>query len=87
MGKNWAKHWVFIFFEAVINLFIILDIFFKIKLVGCRDFFRDINNLIDFILGIVILFLFSYCFILQTLTEKYVDEVLETILYVIWFIW
>lgn len=63
MGKNWAKTWVFILFEALINIFIVFDIVFKLQLVGCREFFKELNNLIDFVLGIIILALFSYCFL------------------------
>ena len=36
IGRKWAKHWVFIVFEATINIFIVFDIVFKLKLVGCK---------------------------------------------------
>ena len=31
-GKTWAHHWLFILFECIINLFIVVDIAFKMKL-------------------------------------------------------
>ena len=94
-GKTWAHHWLFIVFECIINLYIIIDLAFKIKLLvssnsltlqGCRGFFRDCNNTIDFMLGIIIVSLFAYFFSLSSMTSRYIDEIRELIFY-IWFIW
>ena len=89
MGKEWSKNWLFILFECCVNLFVILDIVFKLKLLGCRNYFADCNNTIDFILGVIILTVFIAFQFLQTFKRpyRYFDELLEEILYVIWFIW
>jgi len=57
------------------------------SLVGCGEFFKDWSNTVDFILCILILGFWIYCFILTSISELYIDEVVETTFYVIWFIW
>lgn len=87
VGKQFSKHWLFIFFEMVINIFIVLDIAFKMKLVGVKQFFQDWNNCIDFGLGVVIVIVFCIFFYFKKLQYRYYDEVFEEVLIVIWFIW
>jgi len=57
------------------------------SLVGCKEFFKDWSNTVDFVLCVLILAFWIYCFILTKTLELYIDEVIETTFYVIWFIW
>lgn len=66
MGKKWSGHWLFVCFELIINFFIVLDIAFKMKLLGIKQFFADCNNLIDFVLGTTILVCFLFFFYLKS---------------------
>ena len=54
MGRKWDSEVIFVIYEFFLNIFILFDICFKIKLVGFASFFDELNNRIDFIFGFII---------------------------------
>lgn len=75
------------FYEFSLNLFILFDIAFKIKLVGFSAFFDEINNRIDFVFGLIILTFYIFRLVYASLSKFEIDDAIETVFYIVWCIW
>ena len=83
-GRGWASHWSIIVLETVINIFVVLDIALKLKILKCKYYFRSLSNIIDFILVVLIMSLYIALFLLNHSTHENITIVVEEMLYAIW---
>lgn len=87
MGRKWDSEVIFVIYEFFLNIFILFDICFKIKLVGFASFFDELNNRIDFIFGFIIFGFWVIWLIYASLSKFELDDAIETVFYIIWCIW
>ena len=57
-GENWLSNKYIMLLEIIINLFIIIDIGLRMKVLSIKIYFKSISNIIDFVLLIIIAVLF-----------------------------
>ncbi len=86
-GRAWASHWSIIVIETVINIFVVIDIALKLKILKCKYYFRSLSNVIDFVLVVIIVSLYITLWLLRNTTHEQLAVFVEEVLFVIWLGW
>lgn len=93
-GFQVADSPLFISLELILNLMIGIDFFCRLKLVGCRKYFRNPAtnhlqwwNLFDAIVVTICILLFAVTLFAKTGAIKGFEEAAEETLLVMWSIW
>jgi len=86
-GSDASSHPVFLMSELLINLIIVTDLLFRIKLAGSRRFFNSWVNVLDFLVICGCIFFFLLLLIPSSLEVKLFEELTEEILYIVWAVW
>ena len=71
-------------FEIFINVFIVVDILCKIKIIGLKNYFRNKFNVIEFLIGVTCVLMYLGYLYTATLDTIYYDEVLESVIFIFW---
>ena len=79
----------FIIVELCVNIILVFDISFKIKLAGCRRYFTGCSNLFDFSVAMGCVLLYITIIIMSACNSSYLffEEVGEELMFIIWSVW
>ena len=86
-GDKWIDDKRIIILEIVINVFLIIDIFLRMKLLSLKVFFQSYSNILDIFLLVFILIAFSAYHIVESTENIKLANIIENILYIVWFLW
>ena len=87
VGKSITNTIYFTIFELLINLFMVVDILWKIYLLGWSCYIRQLSNKIELIIGIVWIILYLWFWIISQISIEYYDELIEDLIFIWWCIW
>jgi len=85
-SKAWKENALFIVLELLINVVIAIDIAFKIKLTGCKKYFKTCSNIFDFSVASGCIFLYLTIILMSAANSDYLifQEIGDQLLFIIW---
>ena len=86
-GDKWVDDSRILYLEIFINVFLLIDILLRMKLLTVKVFCQSYSNLLDvMLLGLIILAAITYHIVDSTQNIK-LANIIENVLYIIWFLW
>jgi hypothetical protein len=82
-----TKSIIFHIFEFVVNLIIVVDIMCKMKLTGFSHYFEYIENIIEFVIGGICVFLYLLYVFTRFSHSSILQNVEQPFVFVIWCVW
>ena len=86
-GKEITKTVLFKMFELLMNIFLVVDISCKIYLIGWNGYFKQVGNIIEFIIGFIWIFLYAVFWLISSIRFDFYDEMIEDFIFIGWWIW
>ena len=86
-GDRWVHDPRILYLEIFINVFLMIDILLRMKLLTIKVFCQSYSNLLDVLLLVLIVIAAITYHIVDSTQNIKLANIIENVLYIIWFLW